>query len=366
MTKAAVLHAVGKPLTIEDVVLDAPRAKEVRIRVAASGLCHSDYHFMVGDQPHPLPVVLGHEASGIVEAIGQDVRHLQVGDAVVTCLSVYCGECAECQTGCTHRCEDRPVRAVTPGEARMTMNGEPLHQYGQLGGFAEEMLVHAHSVCKLPDGMPLGVAALLGCAVVTGIGAAVNRAGIRPGQTAAVIGCGGVGLNVIQGAKLAGASRIIAIDINPAKLELAKYFGATDTIVAGKTTPAEVTELTRGGVHFAFEVAGHAATARDAFLMLRKGGSAVLIGAAKFGTEVSFPAIPFLKNELNVIGCIMGSSSFQLDIPRYANLYLKGALTLDPLISHRLALEDINHGYAQLIAGDGARGIVVFPDVSRG
>lgn len=366
MTKAAVLHEVGKPLTIEDVVLDAPRAKEVRVRVAASGLCHTDYHFMVGDQPHPLPVVLGHEASGIVEAIGQDVSNLQVGDAVVTCLSVFCGECAECQTGHTHRCEDRPARAKAPGEARITIGGEPIYQYGQIGGFAEEILVHAHSVCKLPDGMPLDVAALLGCAVVTGVGAAVNRAGIRPGQTAAVIGCGGVGLNVIQGARLAGASRIIAIDVNPAKLELAKSFGATDTIVAGKATAAEVTELTRGGVHFAFEVAGQAATARDAFLMLRKGGSVVLIGATKFGAELSFPAIPFLKNELNVIGCIMGSSSFQVDIPRYANLYLKGALTLDTLISHRMALEDINNGYVDLIAGNGARGVITFPDVSRG
>jgi S-(hydroxymethyl)glutathione dehydrogenase/alcohol dehydrogenase len=350
-------------MSIENVTLDAPRDDEVRIRVAASGLCHSDYHFMTGDIPHPLPVVLGHEASGIVEAVGKNVRHLRVGDGVVSCLSSYCGTCCECLTGHTHRCDDKPARAVTPGEARLSVHDEPIHQLGQLAAFAEEMLVHAHSVTKLPEGMPLDRAALLGCAVLTGVGAAVNSANIRPGESVAVIGCGGVGLNVIQGARIAGASRIIAIDLNPSKLRLAKTFGATDTIIGGDSLAEEVLDLTGGGVNFAFELAGRAATARHAFDMLRKGGTLVLIGAPKFGTDFCFPAIPFVMKEAKVIGCLMGSSAFQIEIPRYAELYLDGVLMLDPLISQRIALEDINSAYAQLLTGDGARSVITFPGV---
>ena len=203
--KAAILREVGQPLSIEEVELDAPRDDEVRIRVVASGLCHSDYHFMVGDMPHPLPVVLGHEASGIVEAVGANVREVRPGDAVVTCISGFCGECCECQAGHNYRCDSKPMRPASVGDARITQRGTPIQQFGQLGGFAEEMLVHQHSVSKLPEGMPLDLAALLGCAVLTGVGAAVNRAAVKPGDAVAVIGCGGVGLNVIQGARLAGA-----------------------------------------------------------------------------------------------------------------------------------------------------------------
>jgi S-(hydroxymethyl)glutathione dehydrogenase/alcohol dehydrogenase len=358
--KAAVLYEAGTPLTVEDVQLGEIRADEVRIRVVASGLCHSDYHLMTGDLPHPMPIVLGHEASGIVEAVGENVRHLKPGDHVVTCISTYCGECTECQRGHGHICSDKPVRAAKMGEARITRAGQPVYQFCQLGAFAEEMLVHAHSVTKLPEGMPMDVAALLGCAVITGIGAVLHRAQVKPGETVAVIGCGGVGLNVVQGAKLAGASRIIAVDLNPAKLELARIFGATDCVLGGANAVAEVLELTSGGVDYAFEVIGLPVTMRQAFLMLRKRGAAVLIGVPRFDAELNIPAISMVLNETRIISSIMGSSPHQVVIPQYAQLYLNGKLTLEPLISQKIGLQDINKGYEQLAAGSVARSVVMF------
>jgi S-(hydroxymethyl)glutathione dehydrogenase/alcohol dehydrogenase len=358
--KAAVLHEVGQPLVIEDVELDGPRPDEVRIRVVASGLCHSDYHFMTGDLSYPLPVVLGHEASGVVEAVGDDVRQYRPGDAVVTCVSVFCGECGECQTGHSHRCDDKPARPASPGNARITLRGKPVAQFAGLGGFAEEMVVHQHALSKLPAGMPLDVAALLGCGVLTGVGAVTNQAKVRPGESVAVIGCGGVGLNVIQAARIAGASRIIAIDLTPAKLELARLFGATDTLIGGETTVAEVTELTRGGVDYAFEVIGLPQTVRQAFMMLRKGGAAVIVGIAKQGSDFAFPASQFLHKEVRVISSLMGSAPFQVMLPKLAQLYLDGVLKLDPLISQRITLADINHGYQQLAVGEVARSVITF------
>jgi S-(hydroxymethyl)glutathione dehydrogenase/alcohol dehydrogenase len=358
--KAAILYEARTPLTIEDVELGAMRADEVRIRVVASGLCHSDYHIMTGHLPHPMPIVLGHEASGIVEAVGENVGNLKPGDAVVTCISTYCGECGQCQNGNGHICTDKPARAVIAGEARLTCAGQPVHQIGQLGAFAEEMLVHAHSVTKLPEGMPMDIAALLGCAVITGMGAVLHRARVQQGETVAVIGCGGIGLNVVQGAKLAGASRIIAIDLNPAKLELAKLFGATDCILGGETAVAELREMTGGGVDYAFEVIGLPATMRQAFLMLRKRGAAVLIGVPRFDAEMSFPAISLLLNENRIISSLMGSSPHQVVIPQYAQLYMNGKLTLDPLISQKIKLHDINKGYEQLAAGSVARSVIMF------
>lgn len=358
--KAAILREVGQPLTIEDVELDAPREDEVRIRVIASGLCHSDYHFMVGDMPYPLPVVLGHEASGIVEAVGSNVGEFRPGDRVVTCISTFCGSCGECQTGHSYRCDDRPTRGPAPEDARIRQQGAAINQFSQLGGFAEEMLVHRHSVVKLPADMPLDMASLLGCSVLTGVGAAINRAGIRVGDVVAVIGCGGVGLNVIQGARLAGAGRIIAVDLNPAKLELAKLFGATDTVPGGDDAVEAVASLSRGGVDYAFEVIGLQATIRQAFLMLRKGGAAVMVGVPKFGSDIVVPALPFLQKEVRLISSMMGSVPFQVAIPQYARMYLDGRLLLDPLVSQRIALADINRGYAALAGGEVARSVITF------
>lgn len=358
--KAAIFREVGQPLTIEDVQLGEMRANEVRLRVAASGLCHSDYHIIAGDMPCPLPVLLGHEASGIVEAVGENVRHFRPGDRVVTCLSGYCGECGECQRGHSNRCDNKPVRPAIPGEARISSKGEPIYQLGELGAFAEEMLVDARSLVKLPDAMPLDLAALLGCAVLTGVGAATSRVSIRAGDSVAVIGCGGVGLNAIQGAKLSGAGRIFAIDLNPAKLELARQFGATDLIQGRETAANEIVELTKGGVDYAFEVVGLPATIRQALTMLRKGGTAVMVGVTKFGTELELPAMPFIQKEVSIVGSLMGSVPFQIAIPRFADLYLKGALKLEPLVSQKIELEGINRAYDQLAAGEVARSIITF------
>jgi S-(hydroxymethyl)glutathione dehydrogenase/alcohol dehydrogenase len=358
--KAAVLHESGQPLSIEDVDLDGPRADEVRLRVAASGLCHSDYHMIVGDLPVPLPAVLGHEAAGVVEAVGADVRGIKVGDAVVTCVSAFCGACGECQSGHNHRCDDRPGRPGGLAGSRLTQNGRPVYQMGGLGGFAEEMVVHNRSVAKLPEGMPFASAALLGCAVLTGVGAVLNGAKVEPGSTVAVIGCGGVGLNVIQGARIAGATRIIAIDLNPAKLEYARTFGATDLVVAGQDTVAQIVELTGGGVDYAFEVIGLTSTMRDAFMMLRKGGAAVLLGVAKAGSELAIPVAPFVFKEVRVMSSLMGSSPFQQFIPELAQYYLQGRLKLDELVSRRVSLAQINEGYASMAQGEVARSVVVF------
>jgi S-(hydroxymethyl)glutathione dehydrogenase/alcohol dehydrogenase len=358
--KAAVLREVGAPMAIEELILDGPRANEVRIRVVGSGLCHSDYHFIIGDMPHPLPVVLGHEASGIITAIGADVGGFKVGDAVVTCFTGFCGACAQCQTGHSYRCDAKPARNMEAGEARLRTKTELVHQFGQLGGFAEEMVVHKSYVTKLPDAMPLDVACLLGCAVLTGVGAVINAAKVRCGETVAVIGCGGVGLNVVQGAKLAGASRIVAVDLNAKKLELAKRFGATDVVIGGEGAVEQVLELTKGGVDYAFEVIGNVAAMRQAFMMLRKGGAAVVVGLPKFGSDFAFPAVPFLRCELRVLSSMVGSAPHQIEIPRYGELYLKGALKLDELVSQRIPLDAINRGYEELAAGDIARSVIVF------
>jgi S-(hydroxymethyl)glutathione dehydrogenase/alcohol dehydrogenase len=358
--RAAVLRETRQPMTIETVDLDGPRADEIRVRVKASGLCHSDYHVMTGDLPMPMPVVLGHEAAGIVEAVGENVRGFKVGDAVVTSLSGFCGVCHECQTGHSHRCDDKPGRPGGLAGSRITQNGKPLLQFGNLGGFAEEMVVHQSAAARLPEGVPMASAALLGCAVLTGVGAVVNGAKVEPGSTVAVIGCGGVGLNVIQGARLAGALRIIAVDLSPAKLEFARAFGATDVVVASQNSAAEVVELTKGGVDYAFEVIGLTATMRDAFMMLRKGGAAVLVGVAPIGSEISLPTTQFLFKEVRVMGAIMGSSPAQLFIPELARHYLNGALKLDELVSRTISLDEVNEGYASMAAREVARNVIVF------
>ena len=356
--KAAVLRAAGTPLTIETVELDGPRPDEVRIRVAATGLCHSDYHVMSGDIGAALPIVLGHEGAGVVEAVGSNVTGLAKGDHVVTCTSIFCGHCGECQDGHNHLCSDKPMRPEP--SSPISQNGAVIHQFCNLGTFAEEMVVHRTAVTKLPEGMPLDIASVLGCAVLTGIGSVTAAAQVRPGSKVVVLGCGGVGLNVVQGARLAGAAQIIAVDLNPAKLELARTFGATDTVLGGDDAVAQVTELTGGGADYVFEVVGIPALARQGMMMLRKRGTLTLVGIPRMGSELSVPLLPMIVRETRVIGANMGSVPFQRVIPTYAKLYLEGRLTLDPLISQRIALDDINRGYAQLIAGETARSVIVF------
>ncbi len=363
--KAAVLHAFQQPLAIEAVRLDDCGPDEVRIQVAASGLCHSDYHLMTGHLRLPLPAVLGHEVAGLVVEVGARVQGLALGDPVVTCLSAYCGHCRQCLGGSSWRCLAKPTRAAEL-PPRLTLDGRPLRQMGGLGGFAEQVLVHRNAVALMPRGIALDRAAVLGCAVVTGVGAAMNTARVRPGQTVAVVGCGGVGLNVIQGARLCGAQTLIAIDRVPAKLELARRFGATHGVLADADTVAQVQALTEGGVDHAFEAIGLPQTQELALATLGVGGTLTLIGVPAEGTSLSLPgALTAVLTEKRIQGSMMGSSAFQQDLPRLAQLYLDGRLLLDELVSQRLPLAQINEGFDTLQTGTSARSVIVFDEVLR-
>src|SRR5690349_22298262 len=278
--KAAVLMEVNKPLVIEDVSVPKPGPREVLIRTSVAGLCRSDLPCMEGLSPHPLPALLGHESAGVVEQVGSDVSYVKPGDHVVTCLSVFCGTCDNCTTGRPVLCTDTTVKLLPGMSNRLSWSRpEKLHQFLNLSSFAEQMLVHENAIVKIRPDMPLDLAALIGCGVITGYGAVVNTARVQAGEMVAVIGCGGVGMAAINGAEIAGAGRIIAIDTNPAKLQLATKPGATDIIdpARGAEEP-QATEPTGGGVHHAFEVLGRKETAEQAFAMLAAGGTATIVG----------------------------------------------------------------------------------------
>jgi S-(hydroxymethyl)glutathione dehydrogenase / alcohol dehydrogenase len=361
--RAAVLREVPGELHIEDVEIGSPGPREVLIRTRAAGLCHSDLHFMEGKYPHPVPAVLGHESAGVVEAVGDQVRYVAPGDHVITCLSVYCGNCEACLTGHLSICPNKEQTARPKGaEPRLRQGDGAMAQFLHLSSFAEQMLVHEHAVVKIPEEMPLDRAALIGCGVTTGLGAVFNTARVEPGTTVAVIGCGGVGLNAVQGAVLAGAGRVIAVDLLDSKLELAKTFGATDTVNAGETDAVKaIKELTGGGVHYAFEAIGSKTAAEQAFFMLRPGGAAVIIGMIPVGDKVELPGHLFLA-ERKILGSMMGSNRFRVDMPRYIDLYLQGRLKLDELVSARIGLEQVNEGFAAMKRGEVARSVILFDE----
>ncbi len=334
--------------------------------VGEVALCHSDLHFMEGTFVASTPVVLGHESAGIVEAVGSEVTDVEPGDHVITCVSVFCGQCEFCLSGRPHLC-DRVGTERGEGEPpRLTLDGHPCGQFASLGSFAEQMLVHEHAVVKIRSEMPLDRAALIGCGVTTGVGAVFRTAGVEPGSTVAVIGCGGVGLNCVQGAALAGASRVVAVDTNAFKLKMAEQFGATDLVDASAGDPVEqVRSLLPGGsprsagVDFAFEAIGLSQTAEQAFAMLKKGGTATVIGMIRPGSSVEVPGFEFLS-EKKIQGCTMGSNRFRLDMPRYVELYLDGRLKLDELVSARLPLDEINQGFEAITRGEVARSVIMF------
>jgi S-(hydroxymethyl)glutathione dehydrogenase/alcohol dehydrogenase len=357
--KAAVLYEPNKPLLIEEVSINKPASREVLIRTAVAGLCHSDLHFMEGLYPWPLPAILGHESSGVVEQVGSDVTYVKPGDHVVTCLSVFCGTCEMCTTGRPVLCTGVDVKLL-PGVAdRFTWSRpEKLNQFLNLSSFAEQMLVHENAIVKIRKDMPLELAALIGCGVITGFGAVVNTAKVRPGETVAVIGCGGVGMAAINGAAIAGAGRIIAIDTNLAKLQLATKLGATDLVNPAEGDPVErVKELTNGGVQYSFEVLGSKATAEQAFGMLAPGGTATIVGMIPFGTKIELHGADFLR-ERRIQGSSMGSNHFRVDMPRLIEFYLNGKLHLDDWISAKLTLSEINEGFANMKAGKTLRSVV--------
>ncbi|SEK05719.1 S-(hydroxymethyl)glutathione dehydrogenase / alcohol dehydrogenase [Sphingobium sp. AP50] len=358
--KAAVLREVRTPLQIEEVQISKPGPHEVLVRTVAAGLCHSDLHFIEGSYPHPLPAVLGHESAGIVEQVGSEVRTVRPGDHVITCLSAYCGHCDHCLTGHLSLCVSPDTKRDAAQTSRITQHGRPLPQFLNLSSFAEQMLIHEHACVAVRKDMPLDRAALIGCAVITGVGAVIHTSNVRPGETVAVIGCGGVGLAAINGAAIAGASRIIAVDMAPSKAELAKAVGATDFIDASSADPvAAVLELTKGGVLHAFEAIGRTKTVEQAFAMLQRGGTANIIGMIAPGEMLSLPGAAFL-GERRLQGSLMGSNRFPIDMPRLVDFYLSGQLKLDHLISRRIRLEDVNEGFEAMKSGGLARSVIMF------
>ena len=358
--KAAVLHEANQPLAIEDVEINKPGPREVLIRTAFAGLCHSDLHFIEGLYPHPLPVVLGHESAGIVEQVGSDVTYVKKGDHVITCLSVFCGTCENCTTGRPAICTDTSVKLLPGVAKRLTLKGQPLHTFTNLSSYAEMMLVHENAVVKIRDDFPLDRAALIGCAVITGYGAAVNTAKVAPGETVAVIGCGGVGMAAINGAAIAGAGRIIAVDTNPVKLQLATKLGATDLVNPKDGDPVKrIKELTKGGVHHAIECLGTKTTAEQAFQMLAIGGTATIVGMVPFGQKIELHGFDFLR-ERKIQGSSMGSNRFRVDMPRLVEFYNQRKLHLDDWISDRIELSDINQGFANMKAGKVVRSVIQF------
>jgi len=332
----------------------------VLIRTKAAGICHSDLHFWNGSYPGQVPMVLGHESAGVVEQVGSDVHYVKPGDHVITCLSVFCGHCEQCLTGHMSLCNEPETNRTKEEAPRLSHNDQPLTQFAQLGSFAEMMLVHEHALVKVREDMPMDRAALIGCGVTTGIGAVIHTAKVEPGSTVAVIGCGGIGLSAINGAALAGAARIIAVDMVPSKLELARKFGATDVVDASDgEAVGKVIEMTGGGVHYSFEAIGLKATAEQAFQMLRAGGTATVIGMIPPGQMVSLHGVDFLS-EKKIQGSFMGSNRFRVDMPRFIDFYLQGKLHLDDLISNRIALTDINEGMEALKTGEIARSVIMF------
>ena len=360
--KAAVLNAIPGQLEIEDITVDAPGPREVLIRTAAAGLCHSDLHFMEGKYPYPCPAVLGHESAGVVEAVGSDVHYVAPGDHVITCLSAFCGYCEQCISGHLSLCENKDTHLVRSKDepSRLSRDGEPVNSFLHLSSFAEQMLVHEHAVVKIAPEMPLDKAALIGCGVTTGMGAVFRTAKVEPGSTVAVIGCGGIGLSAIQGARIAGANKIIAVDMVGSKLELAQAMGATHAVDAsGGDAVEQVKEITGGGVHNSFEAVGLKETAQDSFNMLRRGGQATVIGMIPIGTSIEVHGVELLS-EKTLTGSNMGSNQFRTDMPRFVDMYLDGRLMLDEMVSKTIQLEEINEGFAEMKTGKVARSVITF------
>jgi S-(hydroxymethyl)glutathione dehydrogenase / alcohol dehydrogenase len=357
--KAAVFHGPQKALTIENVDIAQPIEREVLVRTVASGVCHSDLHFVDGYYQFPTPAILGHEAAGIVEAVGPHVTEFKVGDHVIACLSVFCGHCSYCLTGRTHLCQSRPVRSPQQ-PPKLTWNGSPVNQFANLSAYAEKMLVHENGLVKVKNDMPLDRAALIGCGVTTGVGAVLNTARVEAGATVAVYGAGGVGLAVIQGARIAGAGMIIAVDVFEKKLAQARELGATHAVDASKVDPVKaIREMTGGGVEYAFEAIGLKKAAEQAFECIRPGGTATVIGMIPVGQKLELEGSVFLR-EKRIQGCSMGSNRFKVDMPKYVDFYERGLLRLDEMITRRGKLEDVNEAFRAMKAGEVARTVLMF------
>jgi S-(hydroxymethyl)glutathione dehydrogenase/alcohol dehydrogenase len=362
--RAAVLYEVGQPLVVEDVDLAPPKPGEVLVQVAAAGVCHSDLHVMKGEWRSDLPIVLGHEGAGVVVEIGAGVRTTKPGDHVILSWVPNCGRCHYCSIGRPELCDAVPRGQATllDGTTRLSKGGQPIHHFAWVACFAEYVVVPEGGVVPIAADLPLDRAAIVGCAVMTGVGAVTNTARIEPGSAVAVFGCGGVGLNCVQGAALAGAARIIAVDIQRRKLDFAREFGATDLVDAAAGDPvAAIRALTGGvGVDYAFEALGNPRTIRQGYDALRKGGTVVVAGMAPDTAEVSVNALSLAAQEKVIRGSRYGSARMRVDIPRLLDLYRGGRLKLDELVTRRYRLDEINAAYDALQGGEVGRGVIVF------
>jgi len=358
--RAAVLHQANQPLTIEELTVANPGPHEVLLNTAYAGLCHSDLHFMEGLYPMPTPCVLGHESSGVVAAVGSEVTYVKPGDRVITCTSVFCGTCEYCTTGRPQLCNNTNVKMLPGVAKRLFWKGQPVVQCFNLSSFAEQLLVHENAVVKIADDIPLNIGCLVGCGVITGAGAVINTAKVPAGASVAVFGCGGIGLSAVNGAAIAGADRIIAVDTVSSKLDVARQMGATDVINASNVDPVEaIKELTGGGVEYSFEAVGLKKTAEQCFQALRAGGTATIIGMVPFGMKIELHGYDFLR-ERKIQGSSMGSNRFRVDMPKLLNAWRKGELKLDHLITSHIELDEINEGYAKLKSGQVLRQLIDF------
>jgi S-(hydroxymethyl)glutathione dehydrogenase/alcohol dehydrogenase len=363
--QAAVLWEPGTPAEVLAVELAPRQEGEVLVKIAACGVCATDLHVVDGDLPQPLPLVLGHEASGVVVETGPAARRLTAGDHVVLALVPSCGSCGACAAGRPNFCELGARMAATgtlaDGTSRLSANGTRLHHFNAVSGFAEYAVVPESVAVPIRRDVPLDVAALVGCSALTGYGAVANTAAVEEGASVAVWGCGGVGLNVVQAARLAGAGRIVAVDTRPEKLALALRMGATDTVHAAPAggTHELVTGLVAGGVDYAFEAIGREETIREAWEAVRPGGTVVVVGLMRKGSALTIDPWGFIR-EKTLKGCFLGSARIDLDIPRLVDLYHEGRLELDGLVSRRLVLDELPDAFERLRAGDAVRQLVVF------
>lgn len=363
--KAAILHATPGKLSVEEIDIAAPGPGEVRVKISASGLCHTDWETMHGFQRVNLPAVIGHEGAGVVESVGPGVTRVKVGDHVVCSWSPNCGHCFYCDHGQPILCEvaqhANAKGVLFDGTTRMSLHGEPVYYYSLVSSHAEYSVISEQAAVPLRRDFPLDRAALLGCAVMTGYGGAVRAARIQPETSVVVVGCGAVGLSAIQGARISGASIIVGVDVNPIKLEWANQCGATHVVDATKDDPVELTRsLTNGrGADVAIEAAGQNISIRQALEASRPGARVVILGKTPYGEAVTLPFYT-LMGEREIVRTSYGMSRPRVDFPRLANLYMDGRLMLDEMITRRLPLSEINAGFDALEKGNVARSLVVF------
>ncbi len=360
---AAVFRKVHEPLTIEAIEIDQPWGREVLVRTAATGVCHSDLHVVDGVGRFPLdrPIVLGHEGAGVVEAVGAEVTTVRPGDHVVACLSGFCGSCPQCLSGHPNLCTGGLVTRPDSAAPRLSQGGAPLRQFIGISSYAEKMLLHENSVVKIDPDLPLDQAALVGCGVLTGVGAALRSSGMQAGQTVAVFGCGGVGLSIVQGARIGGARQIIAIDQFGTKRQLAMRVGATHFVNSSEDDPVKaVRALTGGlGVDHAFEAVGRPELCRQAIESLAIRGTATIVGVLPPDAMIEFPWMA-IRPECKVQTSRMGSNRFRTDIPLYLDFFRQGRLDLDAMVTKRGRLSDINEAFRAMKAGEVARTVLTF------